>query len=339
MSNSENSNNTELSGALSSLNIGSNNEERETTNIDTDNINSATICACCDREGDGDSMNTCNKCDLVKYCNVSCKKKHRSKHKKKCERRVAELYDEELFKEHPPGEECPICFLPLPFALLDNEQVSPVVFESCCGNKICKGCIYALKEREGVDGLCPFCRVPFAKSVEEELKRVKKLIKKGNADAYYMLAGCYSQGRMGMPRDMAKANELLLKAGELGCVEAYVNLGNVYDIGRIVEVDEEKAKQYKKYLELAAMNGNVGARNALGYMEVQAGNTHRSVKHFILAARAGDDEALDKVKEGFMDGIVTKEEYAQALRAYQNRRDEMKSDMRDKARAFCNGQS
>ena len=51
---------------------------------------------------------------MVTYCNASCKKKHRSKHKKACDRRVAELHDEELFKEHPPTDDCPICFLPLP---------------------------------------------------------------------------------------------------------------------------------------------------------------------------------------------------------------------------------
>ena len=39
----------------------------------------------------------------------------------------------------------------------------------------------------------------------------------------------------------------------------------------------------------------------------------------------------DKVKEGFMDGMVTKDEYANTLRAYQSRQDEMKSDDRDKA--------
>ena len=90
---SDSSNNVELSGALSSLNIGSgngngnesNNEEKEAVT----NINSVAICAACGKESDGDTMNTCNKCDLVKYCNVACKKKHKSKHKKKCERRVA----------------------------------------------------------------------------------------------------------------------------------------------------------------------------------------------------------------------------------------------------------
>ena len=78
--------NLDISGALSSLNIGSSNNE-----------------SACGKEC-GDSMNSCNKCDLAKYCNAACKKKHRSRHKKKCEIRAAELYDGGLFKEPPPPE-------------------------------------------------------------------------------------------------------------------------------------------------------------------------------------------------------------------------------------------
>jgi len=53
----------------------------------------------------------------------------------------------------------------------------------------------------------------------------------------------------------------------------------------------------------------------------------------MMAARAGMKESLDRVKNGFMKGLVTKDEYANTLRAYQKRQDEMKSDERDKAEA------
>ena len=51
-----------------------------------------TTCANCGKEGG--TLNTCNKCKMVKYCNAACKKKHRSKHKKACEKRVVDLHDE-----------------------------------------------------------------------------------------------------------------------------------------------------------------------------------------------------------------------------------------------------
>ena len=59
------------------------------------------VCANCGNEGS--DFNICNKCQMVKYCNAACKKKHRSKHKKKCERRAAEiqaeLHEIQLFAE------------------------------------------------------------------------------------------------------------------------------------------------------------------------------------------------------------------------------------------------
>ena len=308
--------NSELSEALSSLNIGTKDE----SNNNEENI---TKCAACGNEG-GDSMNSCNKCDLVQYCNAACKKKHKSKHKKKCKKRAAELHDEKLSKEPPPREECPICFLPLPL------QADEAIFESCCGKTICNGCIHTMRQREEGNILCPFCRTPEAKSDEEEVERTEKLTEKGNAQAFYMLASCYAQGINGMPQDRAKVNELLLKSGELGCADAYYNLGNANRLGRGVEVDKKKSKHY---FELAAMNGSVKARNNLGGMELEAGNHQRAMKHFIISARAADEMSVDAVKYGYTQGHVTKEEYANTLREYQKSQDEMKSDARDKAAA------
>ena len=289
--------------------------------IDTSSSN----CASCGKEGG--NLNTCNKCKMVTYCNAACKKKHRSKHKRACERRVAELHDEALFKEPPPNEDCPICFLPLPL------DASESIFKSCCGKIICDGCIYAMREESlgrGKIDLCAFCRTPTATSYEENTKRSKKLMDANNADAFRQLAGCYYRGE-GVPQDFAKANELYLKAGELGCAKAYCNLGMNYNNGRGVEVDEKKAKHYS---ELAAMNGSVIARYNLGCWEERAGNIDRAYKHFILAAKAGDKDSLGNVKAGFMSGLVTKDEYENSLRAYQSRQDEMKSDDRDKAEEF-----
>ena len=105
-------------------------------------------------------------------------------------------------------------------------------------------------------------------------------------------------------------------------------MGYSYNNGRGVEIDKKKGNHY---YELAAMNGEVYARHNLGCVEGQAGKHHRAFKHFALAARAGDKDSLDKVKKGFMTGFITKDEYANTLREYQQRHDEIKSDDRDKA--------
>ena len=312
--------------------IKSNKEEFtscELNNVDniTEGIDSVAIldnmsaCANCGKEEISDDMNICNKCKMVKYCNAACKKKHRKKHKKVCERRVAELHEERLFKEVEP-EECPLCFLPLPPA--DQTTV-----ESCCGKRICNGCIFAIGMSDEKD-LCAFCRTPPPSSDEERVKQIKNLMDKGNGVGFYQFASFYARGVYGIPQDFQKVNELFLKAGELGCATAYYNLGVSYDIGEGVEIDMQKARHY---YELAAMGGDIDARHNLGCEEWEGGNKQRAMKHYLISARAGHERSMDDVKAGYMKGLVTKDEYANTLRAYHERQKEMKSDQRDKAAA------
>ena len=160
-----------------------------TNNVD----NIMATCAACGKEGSKESMNICNKCKMVHYCNLACKKKHKSKHKKKCEKHAAKLHEEALFQEPPPREECPICLLSLPL------KSSESYFKSCCGKIICNGCTIAMI-REGVgrgktkqeDHLCPYCRAPPHSSEEVLIKRLKKLMENGNAHAFNMLGLCYA---------------------------------------------------------------------------------------------------------------------------------------------------
>ena len=283
--------------------------ESTTTTIET--------CANCGKEG-GDSLKACTACFMVKYCNRDCQIAHRKQHKKECKKRAAELHDEKLFEE-VENEDCPICFLPLPL------DIGHTQFQSCCGKIICAGCVYAIKISEGKD-LCAFCRIPPPRSHEEDHERLKKHIKSGNAEAFSQLSGYYARGTDGMPQDRQKANELCIKAGELGCANAYYNLGVNYDTGTGVEIDKKRAIHY---FELAAMMGHVWARHNLGCLE--GFNYDRAKKHFAVAARAGYKESLDAIKQMFMNELVTKDEYAHILRAYHERQKEMKSDAREKA--------
>ena len=198
-----------------------------------------------------------------------------------------------------------------------------------------------MKMSEGKD-LCAYCRVPPPSSDEEQIRLLKKLMDKGNDEAFHQLAGYYAAGTNGMPQNWAKANELYLKAGELGCAGGYYNLGNSYHEGWGVERDMKKAKHY---YELAAMKGYVYARYNVAVFERKAGNHKRAIKHYLISARAGYDGSLEFVKMYFIPFLVTKgktntkallvtkDEYESTLRAYHERQNEMKSDMRDKAAA------
>jgi len=279
-------------------------------------------CAACGKEGNSEDMNTCNKCKMVKYCNAACKKKHRTKHKKACDRRVAELHEEQLFKD-VERDECPLCFQPMPL------EAEATTFQTCCGKMICNGCIYAMRMSEGKD-LCAFCRMPPSSSDEEIIEEIHKLMNNGNGEAFNLFAFLYANGRRGMPRDWNKANELFLKAGKHGCSDGYFNLGDTYRYGREVEVDMEKAVHF---YELGAIGGDSDSRHNLACLEGVAGNGQRSKKHIIISAKAGHERSLEAVKIFFMKGTYTKEEYESTLRAYHERQKEMRSDARDKAAA------
>ena len=290
--------------------------------------NTHDVCANCGKEGN-DINNICNKCKQVKYCNAACKKKHRQKHKKDCERTVAKLYDIELFKEPPPQYgDCPICFLRLP-ALCTGSR-----YMSCCGKVICSGCYYApVYDNQGniiAEKKCPFCRTPTSISNEEMIKRDKKRVELDDPIAIYNQGCDYDQGKYGYPQDYTKALAYWHRAAELGLSEAYCSIGYAYDHGEGVEVDKKKAEHY---YELAAMKGHVKARDNLGIMEENAGNTERALKHYMIAASAGDNDSLDCIKDMYSDGDATKEDYTKALKSYQIYLDEVKSKQRDEAAA------
>ena len=302
-------------------------------NMSTTDDNDVSICANCGKEG-SDVTNTCNKCNSVMYCNAACKKKHRHKHKKQCEEhlrlateRAAELHDQELFKQPPPAEDCPVCFIRMP------SLVTGSVYKSCCGKTICSGCVHApVYDDQGneVADTCPFCRVPAPKSDEEVNERTLKLVEAKDANAMYNIGCCYFRGDRGFPRNYNKAIELYIRAAELGYAPAYNNLGACYGNGEGVEVDKKKAIHY---WEKAAMLGPADARYNLGVFEVQADNTERAKKHWMIAAKDGDSMSLAAIQSLHSAGLVTKEEYTTSLCAYQTYLNEVKSVQRDEAAA------
>ena len=299
-------------------------------NISTaDKEDDMPVCANCGKEG-SNVTNTCNKCKSVKYCNAACKKKHRHKHKKECERRVAELHDEKLFKQPPSKEDCPICMITLP--LLPSGRV----YMACCGKIICRGCIYAVQEKDTVVGLCPFCRTPPPPSNAEMTKMYNKRIELNDANAMYNWGCRYRKGDYGQQQNHAKALKLFLRAGELGHTDAYYGVAKAYIMGRGVERDEKKAIYY---LELSAIRGEMLARHKLGLFEERAGNAnhHRALKHFKIAAGGGNHNSLMKIQGLYTTGDATKDDFETALRSYQAYVDEIRSEQRDEAAAANDG--
>ena len=85
---------------------------------------------------------------------------------------------------------------------------------------------------------------------------------------------------------------------------------------------------------MATIGGSLFARNSLGTIEGKNGRYERAFKHFIIAAKLGDDDSLNALKEGYKKGYVSKEDFAAALRGHQAAVDATKSPQREKGEAF-----
>jgi tetratricopeptide (TPR) repeat protein len=278
------------------------------------------VCASCGQAAVDDvKLKKCG-CKLVKYCSVDCQKNHRPQHKKACKKRLAEIRDDRLFKQPDESHrgECPICCLPLP---LDNSKTT---ISSCCSKLICDGCNFANRVREmreSLEARCAFCREPIPDTKDESVKNLMERIKVNDPVALYQVGSlCHKEG------DYEQAFKYYTKAAALGDIQSHYCLSLSYDKGQGVESDLKKKMHH---LEEAAIGGHHSARFNLGVYERDNGRFDRMVKHFIIAAKLGDGEALEGVKMSFQMGLVSKDDYEAALRGHQAAVDAMKSQQRD----------
>jgi tetratricopeptide (TPR) repeat protein len=263
-----------------------------------------------------------------------------------CRQRAAELCEEALFKDPPPKEDCPICFLPMPVQLIccislpsatitsvpiydfatANTELATEPMEKyypCCRKSICNGCAYS-NIKSGSKIKCPFCNSEQeGKTEEERVQEMMRRVEANDAASIFLLACNYHHGYNGLQQDQTKAKELYTRAADLGCSQAHCNLGNIYHKGG----DLKKAKFH---CEAAAMIGhNNVARNNLGVIEAESGNIERAVKHWTIAASAGDYQAMFTLLIALKKRDVSSESIDSTLVAYNNSCTEMRSEARD----------
>jgi len=293
-------------------------------NADKSEVDTSSSCASCGiAENDDIKLKNCTACYLVRYCSIKCQKEHRSKHKKACKKRAAELRDELLFKQ-PDGSclgDCPICLIPHPF------EPEKTVMTGCCSKQICRGCYYANQKRERearLEHTCPFCREPTPATDEGADRQRRKRIAEANDPAALREVGRtrFDAG------DYKGAFEYWTKAAVLGDVLSHFQLSCSYRYGHGVEKDEKRAVYH---LEQAAIGGHPQARNIVGHIELENGRYERAIKHLTIAATLGDDQSLEALKE--LTCLVSKEDLAATLRAHQAAVDATKSPHREAAEA------
>ena len=292
-------------------------------------VQTVEACANCGKESsDAVKLKNCTACRLVKYCSVDCQKAQRKQHKKACKKRAAELKDEQLYGqgwERPEGDFCPICTLPIPLPMDDHSA-----FPLCCVKRLCRGCEMAAIRRGMFD--CPFCRSPRSNGdPESHLALVQKRVDAKDPEAIAFLADKHYFGLLGLEKDVPRAIELWTEAAERGLTDAHYSLGKIYCEGGGVSPDQVKAIHH---YEVAAMQGHVEARCNLGGVEHMNGNYGRAVRHWLISAKMGDELSLEMIKMMFLEGNATKEQYADALRGYQDAIEETKSPERDEAKEY-----
>ena len=175
--------------------------------------------------------------------------------------------------------------------------------------------------QESLEQNCPFCRtaVPETGDFSDLMRRVEANDPVAICEMGHMR---YEEG------DYDRSLEYYAKAAVLGDIDAHFSLSCMYREGVGVEKDEKKLVHH---LEEAAIGGDPFARSHLGVIEMRNGRPDRAVKHWIIAGKLGNDMSLENLKSNYREGLVSKEDFAAALRGHQAAVDATKSPQREMA--------
>jgi hypothetical protein len=274
----------------------------------------------------------CAKCKSRHYCSKACQLVdwHEGGHKAQCRKLAAEFQDrllDSLMPEKKPKEApaivedvlladgskaaarlsavqvaktadpgalsddaaswrgtCAICLDVLPF---ENNKTT---FYDCCCKRICTACSDKCRQH---DERCPLCRATQFDSDPEFLRRLRKHVDKGNAEAQIVLGGKYFIGGMGLQQDLKRAIQLYEHAAAQGHAVAQDSLGACYARGHGVEVDYTTAALW---FRRAAEQEYPDAQFNLGYAFYTgtgvAQSYEEAVRWYLLAAAQGQPGAL-----------------------------------------------
>ena len=131
------------------------------------------------------------------------------------------------------------------------------------------------------------------------------------------------------------AFEVWTKAVELVVADAHLELSRLYWKGLCVEKVKKKESYHTEEAAIA-IAGHPYARHNLANYDSRF---ERAVKHLIIAANLGFDPSIQMLKRCYVRGLVSKEDFAAALRAHQAAVDATKSPQRERVPTFYNSKS
>ncbi|KAL7553068.1 hypothetical protein ACHAWF_016314, partial [Thalassiosira exigua] len=221
--------------------------------------------------------------------------------------------DPEIFQPPPEIPECPLCFITLPY------DVGKRAHMNCCETTICFGCLSNLAKFKR-DASCPFCRKPINEKLN--IGNLERRVASGDASATEHLGTLYLDGDE-VAWDEQKGLELNHRAADLGSAQACDYLSHLYFVGDCGLEKNDAIGRY--YLEQAARKGHTESQHRLAYIMLQEGNGVQARKHFLSSAKAGHEDSLKAVRDMTRVGATSKDEYLDALRAFQEVREREKS--------------
>ena len=124
-------------------------------------------------------------------------------------------------------------------------------------------------------------------------KLILPLAKKGFANAQYNMGVMYEKGK-GVEKNLNKAKKWFQFAADQGLPKAQYNLGLMYGKGKGVEKDYNKAI---KWMTLAADQGNGKAQTNLGWMYETGKGVPRDTQKALSLYQLASDQGLAKAQE------------------------------------------
>ena len=222
----------------------------------------------------------------------------------------------------------------------------------CCGGKgICAGCAKeheafievqnaknaGKKDKKLLAFTCPFCREP-KQTLEEQLRRTEARAAKNDHYALSQLGMTLIVGNDGAPKDEFRGLDCWIRAAELGSVEACNNIGALYNSESGYNVLPSNNERFVLFEKAGALRGHIVARHALGSFEYFDLHNHEvGIRHWKIAAEAGNQTSLDKLKAIFYTGgklpgneFISKDELDNIYRSCHAAQEEVKSEGREK---------
>ena len=270
------------------------------------------------KQPDNDSTSSSNKNEATTEATIEATTEATTDDQKTSTATTDDRKTSPLLKQKLHPDPCSICMENVCLLDIQTYQIG-----MCCGKVIHKKCMQDLKESElnnTTKNSCPMCRSMNQKpGSKEEIKRLRKWVKRGRAFAQAMLGGRYMRG-VGVKQDSKRAVILYRLAAAQGHCQSQYNLGCYYRQLNGFAANEKQSISNGgvdhdflavEFFSLAAEQGHAEAQFNLGNLYGKGVGVEKSLSKahewLVKAAARGQQNAIvllqkiNKINRQFAD--------------------------------------